>query len=109
MIPKKELQDLAKALKSTPEYVQMIALRQKLMNDPQSGKRMQNFEREHMRIMHRDFPEDQVASHINNLYHEYKDLLEQDNTKAYMSATQKYQNMVSTCIDYLNGLLDTTH
>lgn len=106
MLPKKELQDLANALKATLEFNEVVKQRRLIIKNPRLGRAMMNFEKEHARIMHHDFPEDQVNSHLKNLFHENKAFLEASEVKAYMKATQGYHNMVTQCIDYLNGLLD---
>ncbi len=108
MLPKKELQYLAKALKETPEYVQMLQYRRTIMKNPRLAKLMLSFERENMKVMHHDFPEDQVSAQIKKIYHEYKEFLEQEVVRGYTQAAQSYQKMVSSCIEYLNGLLDTS-
>lgn len=106
MLPKKELQELADALKATPEFSEMVKQRRFILRNPRLGRAMMNFEREHARIMRHDFPEDQVSSHLKNLFNENKAFLEAGEVKAYMKATQGYHNMVTQCVDYLNGLLD---
>jgi cell fate (sporulation/competence/biofilm development) regulator YlbF (YheA/YmcA/DUF963 family) len=108
MLPKKELQDLANALRSTPEFSEMISQRRLIMRNPRLSRAMMTFEREHARIMHHDFPEEQVASHLKNLFAENKVFLETAEVKAYMKATQEYHQMVTQCVDYLNGLLDVS-
>ncbi len=106
MLPKKELQDLANALKATQEFNEMVNQRRLIMKNPRLGRVMINFEREHARIMHHDFPEDQVSSHLKKLFNDNKAFLEAGEVKAYMKATQGYHSMVTQCVDYLNGLLD---
>lgn len=108
MLPKKELQELANTLKATPEFNEMIKQRRLIIQNPRLGRVMMNFEREHARIMHHDFPEDQVASHLKNLFNQNKAFLETAEVKAYMKATQEYHQMVTQCVDYLNGLLDVS-
>jgi hypothetical protein len=106
MLPKIELQALANALRATQEFNEMINQRRLIMRNPRLGRTLMNFEREHARIMHHDFPEDQVASHLKALFNENKAFLESAEVKAYMKATQEYHQMVTQCVDYLNGLLD---
>lgn len=108
MLPKKELQDLADALKATAEFSEMVKQRRLILRNPRLGRAMMNFEREHARLMRHDFPEDQVASHMKNLFNENKAFLETVEVKAYMKVTKEYHNMVTQCVDYLNGLLDVS-
>ncbi len=106
MLPRKELQDLANALKATKEFNDMMTQRSLIMRSPKLSRAMMNFERENARMMRHDFPEDQVALHLKNLISENKAFLETIEVKTYMKAMQEYHQMVTRCVDYLNELLD---
>jgi hypothetical protein len=109
MLPKKELMALASALKATPEYNEMMKQRRLIMQNQRLSRVMMNFEREHARIMHHDFPEDQVAAHMKSLFDDNKVFLETNEIKVYMKSAKEYQYVVSQCVDYLNGLFDAGH
>ncbi len=107
MLPKTELIALANALKATPEYNEMMKQRRLIMQNQRLSRVMINFEREHARIMRHDFPENQVASYMKSLYEDNKAFLEITEIKLYMKAARDYQNVVTQCVDYLNGLFDS--
>lgn len=104
MLPKTELMALAGALKATPEYIEMMKQRRLIMQNQRMSRIMMSFEREHARIMHRDFPENQVATRMKSLFDENKTFLETSEVKLYMKAAKEYQSVVSQCVDYLNAL-----
>ncbi len=104
MLPKTELMALASALKATPEYVEMMKQRRLIMQNQRLSRMMINFEREHARIMHHDYPENLVATRMKSLFDENKVFLETAEVKLYMKTAKEYQNVVSQCIDYLNAL-----
>ncbi len=104
MLPKNELMALANALKATPEYTEMMKQRRLIMQNPRLSRVMMNFEREHARIMHHDFPEDQVVPRMKSLFDDNKVFLETAEVKIYMRTAKEYQSVVTQCVDYLNGL-----
>ena len=106
MLPKKELQALASAIRATPEYAQVISLRRKLLGNPQLGVHMQNFEREHTRILSAGVPEEEISSRLKKLYADHQSFLDHEEVRNYVQATQAYHQMVSTGMQYLNELLD---
>ncbi len=106
MVLRRELQQLAAALKATQEYARMTGLRQKLMGDPSLGRQMTGFEKEHIRILNLGLPETEAAARLKQLYAEYAGFLEKQDVKDYVKATQEYQAMVAENISFLNSLLD---
>lgn len=106
MIPKPQLHELAKALRATPEYTQMAQLRAQLLSDPQLGRQMQAFEREHAQLLALDLPEEQINKRLKTLYETNKAFLDTPQIKQYSNATQSYHNMIAQSIGYLNDLLD---
>ncbi len=105
MIPKTALQQLAAAIKSTPEYAQIIDLRKRIFADPHLGSLMQSFEREHTRIFRSDIKENESELYLKKLYADHQRFLEQEPIRDYIKATQKYHEMISGFMDYLNQLL----
>ena len=51
MVPQKELQELARAMKQSDEYMQMMKIRNKIMSEPVLGRQMLAFEREQARLI----------------------------------------------------------
>jgi hypothetical protein len=105
MLPKKELQALAGALKASPEYSDTTRQRRRIMESP-LGRIMQNFEREHTRVLNLGLPENEAAQRLKKLYEGYGAFLEQPAVKEYIKATQGYQKTINESFEYLNGLLD---
>lgn len=105
MLPKKELQALAGALKTSAEYTDTVRLRRRIMETPM-GRVMQNFEHEHTRILNLGLPENEAAERLKKLYAGYSAFLEQPAVKEYIKATQGYQKTIAESFEYLNGLLD---
>lgn len=105
MVLKKELQELAQALKATQEYAEMAALRKKIMGNPALGRQMMSFEREHSRLLGLELSEQEAAQRLDKLYAEYKGFLGHQDVKAYVKSAQGYQAMIAENIKFLNGLL----
>jgi|AGTN01.2.fsa_nt_gi hypothetical protein len=105
MLPKKELQALAGALKATSEYTDTTRLRRRIMESAM-GRTMQSFEREHTRLLNLGLPEKESAERLKKLYAGYNSFLGQPAVREYIKAAQGYQKTVSESIEYLNGLLD---
>jgi hypothetical protein len=105
MVPKKELQELAGALKGTTEYSDATRLRRRILEGPM-GRAMQSFEREHTRLLNMGLPEKETAEKLRKLYADYNAFLEQTAVREYIRASQNYRKVVSESIEYLNGLLD---
>ncbi len=105
MLPKKELQELANALKASSEYTDTIRLRRRIM-ESQMGRTMQTFEREHTRILNLGLPEKEAAERLKKLYADYGTFLEQPAVKEYIKTSQSYQKTISESFGYLNSLLD---
>lgn len=108
MILRKELQQLATALKSAKEYTDMASLRKSIMNSPGLSKLMANFEREHSRLISLNLSDADAAARFKKLYSDYEGFLEKQEIKNYIKATQAYHNMIAENISYLNSLLDIT-
>jgi cell fate (sporulation/competence/biofilm development) regulator YlbF (YheA/YmcA/DUF963 family) len=109
MLPKKALEELAASIRSTPEYTEVIKLRKKIFGIPQLGSLLQNFEREHTRILSLGTSEEQIDMQLKKLYSDNKSFLENQQIKEYVTATQKYQEMISGSMRYLNQMLDIKH
>ena len=105
MLPKKELQELAGALKASPEYTDTMRLRRRILEGPM-GRTMQGFEREHTRILNMGLPEKEAAERLKKLYTEYSTFLEHAVVKEYAKVSQSYQKTISESFEYLNSLLD---
>jgi len=104
MMPQKELQELANALKRTQEYDQMLACRRKVM--AQYRQMMSSFEREHAQLYRQKLPEAEMISRLKALYAKYKDFLGKDDVREFLEAARTYQKLVSECVSYLNRLLE---
>jgi cell fate (sporulation/competence/biofilm development) regulator YlbF (YheA/YmcA/DUF963 family) len=107
MLAKKQLQELAIALKATPEYTEMIRQRRKIMSSPPLSRLMQNFEKEHRRLLNLDLPEKEAAAKLEKLYTDNRNFLESEDIRRYIKTTRDYQKMVLENINYLNMMLDT--
>ena len=104
MTPNKELQELAAALKKTPEYEQMMSRRTNLM--AKYRQMMTGFEREHSQLYRQKMPEADMIARLKALYAKYKDFLEQEDVRGFLEAARNYQKLVSESIAYLNRLLE---
>lgn len=103
---RKQLQDLAAVIKTTPEYHDMLAQRKRLLSVPQLGRQLQSFEHEHSRLLSAGVSEQDVDARLQKLYADYKPFLDNEDVKLYIKATQKYQEMISSALRYLNDMLD---
>lgn len=106
---RKNLQDLAAVIKTMSEYQDMLAKRKKLLMTPQLGSKLQSFEREHARILGAGVSEQDIETRLQKLYADYKPFLDHEDVKLYIKATQRYQDMISSGMRYLNELLDLSH
>ena len=106
MVAKQELQALAGALKSTPEYVTVIRMRQRILGSPM-GTMMLGFEREHKRLSALRLPEQAAADRMKRLYTNYRSFLEHPAVKEYIRSAQTYERVVSESIEYLQGIAGT--
>ena len=104
MTPNKELQELASALKKTPEYEQMMNRRTNIMT--KYRQMMSSFEREHSQLYRQKLPEEDMIARLKALYAKYKDFLEQEDVRGFLEAARNYQKLVSDSISYLNRLLE---
>lgn len=105
MVLKKELQELAQALKATREYAEMTSLRKKISGSPALGRQMMGFEREHARLLGLQLSEQEAAQRLDKLYADYKGFLAHQDVKAYVKSAQNYQDVIAENIKFLNGLL----
>ena len=105
MTPNKELQELADALKRTPEYEQMMAQRKNVM--AKYRQMMTGFEREHTQLYRQKLSEADMIARLKALYEKYRDFLGQDDVRVFLEAARNYQKLVSESISYLNRLLET--
>ncbi len=105
MVPNKELQELANALKHTSEYEKMMTLRRNVTN--KYRQQMMGFEREHSRLYRQNLPEADMVARLKELYMQYKDFLEKEDVRGFLEAARTYQKLVSECITYLNRLLES--
>jgi hypothetical protein len=105
MVPKKELQELAGAIRTTNEYTDTVRLRRRIMESP-IGRTMQGFEREHTRVLNLGLPEKEASQRLKKLYADYSAFLEQPAVKEYIKASQNYRKTITESFEYLNSLLD---
>jgi len=106
MVPKQELQALAGALKSTPEYAAVMRQR-KLISGGPMGAMMQSFEREHKRLAASGLPEKEAEERFSRLYAIYGSFLAHPAVREYLRVSQAYERVVSESIDYLRGAAGT--
>lgn len=104
MTPNKELQELANALRKTPEYEQMMSRRKDIMT--KYRQMMTGFEREHTQLYRQNLPEADMIARLKALYEKYKGFLEQQDVRGFLEAARNYQKLVSESIAYLNRLLE---
>jgi cell fate (sporulation/competence/biofilm development) regulator YlbF (YheA/YmcA/DUF963 family) len=107
MIPNKELQELAQALKRSAEYNEMMQLRRHVLEHPRFGRQMLMFEREHARLYSLGLAQAEAELRQKKLYAEYRALLAEEEVKRFIESTRAYQRMVSESIAYLTRLLET--
>ena len=107
MIPNKELQELAQALKRTAEYNEMLQLRKRVIEHPRLGRQMIMFEREHTRLYNLGLQQVDVEPKLKKLYTDYNALLNEAEVKKFIESTHVYQKMIAECISYLNKNLET--
>lgn len=106
MLPGKELEALAAAIKATPEYTLVMQRRKAVTASPLLYRQMQSFERAHARILGLDISVAEADAQLKKLYSDYKAFLESEDIKAYIAATRQYQDMIVRFMRYLNQLLD---
>jgi cell fate (sporulation/competence/biofilm development) regulator YlbF (YheA/YmcA/DUF963 family) len=107
MIPNKELQDFARALKQTEEYTLMIKHRSKIMSDPMTSRQMMAFEREQARLIQSNIPETDMATRMKQLHTQYKALMDKEDVKNFLAAAGRYQKMIADSFVALNRALET--
>lgn len=105
MVPKKELQELAGALKATSEYTDTARMRQRILGSTM-GPTMQGFEREHTRLLNLGLPEKEATERLKLLYAKYGPFLEQPAVKEYVRVSEGYRKTITESFEYLNSLLD---
>jgi hypothetical protein len=106
MIAKRQLEELASALKAAPEYAEMVRQRGRIMGNPTLSRLLQGFEREHRRLLGLDLPEKEAAAQFEKLYTDNKNFLENEDIRRYIKAAKDYQKMISENVNYLNMLLE---
>jgi cell fate (sporulation/competence/biofilm development) regulator YlbF (YheA/YmcA/DUF963 family) len=106
MIPNKELQELAQALKRSAEYSEMMQLRRRVLEHPRFGRQMMMFEREHARLYGLGLPQPEIELRQKKLYADFRALLAEEEVKRFFEASHIYQKMISESITYLNRQLD---
>jgi cell fate (sporulation/competence/biofilm development) regulator YlbF (YheA/YmcA/DUF963 family) len=106
MIPNKELQELAQALKRSAEYIEMMQLRRRVLEHPKFGRQMLMFERERTRLYSLGLQQADIDLREKKLFTDYRTLLAEEEVKRFIEATHAYQKMVSESIAYLNRLLE---
>jgi cell fate (sporulation/competence/biofilm development) regulator YlbF (YheA/YmcA/DUF963 family) len=104
MVPQKELQELANALKKTGEYENMMQNRRNVMN--KYRQMMTGFEREHAQLYRQKLSEEEMISRLKALYAKYQDFLGKDDVLQFLEAARTYQKLVSECVAQLNRLLE---
>ncbi len=107
MIPNKEVQELAQALKRSAEYSEMMRLRRKVMEHPRFGRQMLMFEREHSRLYSLGPQQPDVAQRLKKLYSDFRGVLAEEEVKKFIDSSRAYQKLISETITYLNKLLDS--
>lgn len=108
MIPNKELQELAQALKRSAEYNEMTQLRRRVLEHPRFGRQMLMFEREHARLYSLGLQQADIALREKKLYMDYRAMLAEEEVKRFIESTHAYQKMISESIAYLNRLLEAS-
>lgn len=106
MIPNKELQELAQALKRSSEYTEMMQLRKRVMEHPRLGRLMAMFEREHTRISSLGLQPADIEQRLKKLYDDYQTLLAESEVKKFIESIHVYEKMIGECISYLNKNLE---
>lgn len=106
MVPQKELQELARAMKQSDEYMQMIKLRNKIMSEPALGRQMLAFERDQARLIKSNMSDTDVSTRFKQLNTQYKAMLEREDVKGFVTAATRYQKMVTDSFATLNRMLD---
>ncbi len=106
MMPNKELQELAQALKRSSEYTEMMQLRRQIMENPRLGRPMMMFEREHTRLYNLGLQQVDIEPRLKKLYTDYQTLLAEAEVKRFIESTHIYQKMIGDCISYLNKNLE---
>lgn len=107
MIPNKEIQELAQALKRSAEYIEMMRLRRKVMEHPRFGRQMLMFEREHTRLYSPGLQQADISPRLKRLYADFRELLAEEEVKRFIESTHAYQKVVADSLAYLNKLLET--
>ncbi len=108
MIPNKELQELAQALKRSAEYGEMMRLRRKVMEHPRYGRQMLMFEREHARLYNLGMQQADIELRLKKLYSDYRAVLAEEDVKKFIESTRAFHRMVGESIAYLNRLVETS-
>lgn len=106
MIPNKELQELAQALKRSAEYTEMMQQRRRLIEHPRFGRMMMMFEREQARLFSLGLEEAELEQKMKKLYTDYQTFLAEADVKKFIEMTHIYQRMLGECISYLNKNLE---
>ncbi len=106
MIPNKELQELAQALKRSSEYTEMMQIRRQTMEHPRLGRLLMMFEREQKRIFGSGLQQAEIEQKLKKLYDDYQTFLDEPGVKKFMESAHSYQKMIGECMSYLNKSLD---
>jgi cell fate (sporulation/competence/biofilm development) regulator YlbF (YheA/YmcA/DUF963 family) len=106
MIPNKELQDLARALKNSAEYGEMLKLRKKVLDNAALSGRMMAYEKEQRRIFNSGTDPQAVSEQIKRLNAGYGEFLNQSDVRTYVNAVNVYQKMIDSCFTALDKALD---
>lgn len=106
MMPNKELQELAQALKRSSEYTEMMQLRRRILGHPRLGRLMTMFEREQSRIYSLGLQQSDIEQRLKKLYADFQELLAEAEVKKFIDSARMYQKMIGECISYLNRSLE---
>ena len=106
MVPQKELQELARAMKQSDEYTQMIKSRNKILSDPMVGRQMLAFEREQSRLIQSNVADTDLSTRFKQLNTQYRTMLEREDVRNFVAAASRYQKLVTDSFAALNRMLD---
>lgn len=106
MLPNKEVQELARAIINTTEYMKMKICRRKILNNALLARQMQLFEKEQNHLISSNLSAKALSEQLNKLYAEYKDFLAEKDVKELLNAMDQCQKMIDNCFIMLNKALN---
>lgn len=106
MIPGRELQELAQALLKTSEYSEMIKSRKKILDNPLLSKQMLEFEKEQIRILNSNMPNENISEQLKRLRVKYRNFIEHSDVGNFINAANACQKMIDNCCVTLNKAIE---